>query len=328
MTHSRYMRHAIGLGIAQLGRTAPNPAVGCVIVKDARIIGTGATARGGRPHAEVLALGMAGAHAKGATAYVTLEPCAHQGETGPCAQALIDADIARVVIANRDPNPKVSGRGIAMLREAGIDIIEGVEAETAAELHAGFFLTQTHNRPLVTLKIASSADGKIATASGQSQWITGEQARAYGHALRGNHDAILTGIGTALADDPSLTCRLAGRAGDSPKRFVLDRQQRLPKDAKMQPCTALKDDLANILSNLADQGITRLLVEAGPTLSTTFLHAGLVDWLYWFKAPLLIGADGRNAIAALPDKPLDAMRRMKLQDRFSLGEDVCEVYTF
>jgi diaminohydroxyphosphoribosylaminopyrimidine deaminase/5-amino-6-(5-phosphoribosylamino)uracil reductase len=326
VTHSRTMRHAIRLGAAQLGRCAPNPAVGCVIVQGERIIGVGATARGGRPHAETIALQMAGADASGATVYVTLEPCAHIGKTGPCAQALIDAGVAHVIIANRDPNPNVSGRGIAMLMDAGINVIEGVEADAASELHAGFFKTILQKRPLVTLKIASSADGKIATASGQSQWITGPKAREYGHALRANHDAILTGIGTVLADDPSLTCRLAGRAKDSPKRFMLDRQGRAPKSAKIHPCTTLNAPLDECLAQLSAQGITRLLVEAGPTLSTAFLREGLADQLYWFKAPLLIGADGRDAIATLPDAPLDAMHRMQLSQRFSLGEDVCEMY--
>ena len=305
--HQIFMQHAIRLASDQLGRTAPNPAVGCVIVKDEHIIGTGATARGGRPHAETIALGVAGEKAKGATAYVTLEPCSHQGETGPCANALIKAGVAHVVIANQDPNPKVAGNGIKMLKEVGIEVMGGIAAEEATLLHEGFFRTQLHQRPLVTLKIASSLDSKIATASGHSQWITGPEARAYGHALRANHDAIATGIGTVLADNPSLTCRLAGREEDSPKRYVFDRQNRLPENAALHPCEVLAhDSIEDALNDLAQQGITRLMVEAGPTLNTAFLKSGLVDWLYWFRAPITIGADGRDAIETLDDQPLDA----------------------
>lgn len=325
--HNQYMTHAIRLATDQLGRTAPNPAVGCVIVKDDCIVGVGATARGGRPHAETIALEMAGSDAKGATAYVTLEPCSHDGKTGPCAKALIAAGVACIIIANRDPNPAVNGSGIQMLCNAGIDVIEGVEQGEAAQLHEGFFRTLHDKRPLVTLKIASSLDGKVATASGQSQWITGEQARTYGHGLRANHDAILTGIGTVLADDPSLTCRIAGRESDSPQRFVLDRMQRTPDDAAIHPCTVLTSpSVGDALHDIAEQGITRLLVEAGPTLSTAFLKAGLVDWLYWFRAPVTLGADARSAVNGLPDTPLDALSRMRLTESFSLGPDVCEVY--
>lgn len=321
------MQHAIRLGHAQLGRTAPNPAVGCVIVKDGRIVGTGATARGGRPHAETQAIAMAGRHAKGATVYVTLEPCSHQGQTGACALALIEAGVARVVIGNRDPNPKVSGSGIVMLRAAGIEVIEDIEAEAAQQLHEGFFRTLRDHRPLVTLKLATSADGKIATASGQSQWITAERARAHGHLLRASHDAVLTGIGTVLADDPSLTCRLAGREPDSPQRFVLDRQNRLPKAAKIHPCDVLSHpSVEEALHALSARGITRLLVEAGPVLSTAFLQSACVDWLYWYRAPLVIGSGGRDAIGSLPDQPLETLARMRVTERLVLGEDVCEVY--
>lgn len=327
MKHHRYMAQAIRLGEAQLGRCAPNPAVGCVIVKNEQVVGIGATARGGRPHAETQALSMAGEAARGASVYVTLEPCAHQGQTGPCAQALIEAGVAQVIIGVRDPYPGVTGRGVALLREAGIEVIEGIEAEAAATLHEGFFRTVRDARPLVSLKLATSLDGKLATASGLSQWITGPQARTYGHLLRAQHDAILTGIGTVLADDPALTCRLPGREADSPQRFVLDRRNRLPANAAIHPCETLTHTtLTGALNALAGRGITRLLVEAGPTLSTALLQAGLVDWLYWFRAPLLIGAGGRDAIDTLPDAPPDALTRMTLQAHFRLGGDSCEVY--
>lgn len=321
------MRRAIALAERQLGRTAPNPAVGCVIVKDGCVIGVGATARGGRPHAEIIALEMAGEDAKGAAAYVTLEPCSHTGETPPCAQALIAAGIACVITGNQDPNPKVAGAGIAMLRAASIEVIENIEAQKAAKLHEGFFRSIGGKRPFVTLKIASSLDGKIATESGQSQWITGKAARDYGHLLRANHDAIATGIGTVLADDPSLTCRLAGREADSPKRYVFDRQNHSPDDAKIHPCSLLNAPLEAALQQMAKQdGITRLLIEAGPTLNTAFLQAGLVDELYWFKAPLLIGAGGRDAITALPDSPPCQLARMQLKQSLRLGVDRCEIY--
>lgn len=326
--HYPHMRHAIALARKQLGRCAPNPAVGCVIVAPSgQIIGVGATHQSGRPHAEAMAIAMAGADARGATAYVTLEPCSHHGQTPPCAQALIDAGIARVFIASQDPNPKVSGSGIAMLRAAGMEVVLGIAEDEAALLHEGFFKSLSVKRPLVSLKIASSLDGKIATASGESQWITSEQARRYGHALRGEHDAIATGIGTVLADDPALTCRLAGREEDSPKRFVFDRNTRLPTNAKLHPCVALSQPLAEALEVMAlEHGITRLLVEAGPRLSSAFLQAGLVDWLYWFKAPLLLGAAGRSALGDLADAPLNRMPRMRLERRLQLGADSCECY--
>lgn len=320
------MRHALRLALAQLGRTAPNPAVGCVIVSQGRIVGATATARGGRPHAETQALAMAGEAARGGDVYVTLEPCSHEGQSGSCARALIAAGVARVVIANRDPNPQVSGGGIALLRAAGIGVIEGVEAAEAAQLHEGFFRTMMQNRPMVSLKIACSLDGKIAAASGESQWITGEKARAYGHVLRASHDAIATGIGTALADDPSLTCRLAGREEDSPRRFVFDRNGRLPEDAKLHPCAILQVPLAQALAAMAKDGITRLLIEAGPTLSTAFLQAGLVDWLYLFRAPMVLGSGGRDAFGENAQPDLAAALQLNPLQQIELSPDRLEVY--
>jgi diaminohydroxyphosphoribosylaminopyrimidine deaminase/5-amino-6-(5-phosphoribosylamino)uracil reductase len=227
------MRHALTLGDRALGTVAPNPAVGCVIVRDGVIVGRGWTQRGGRPHAEAVALRQAGDAAKGATAYVTLEPCAHIGQTPPCAGALIEAGIARVVVAIEDPDPRVSGRGFAMLREAGVTVETDVLRGEAAAANAGFFLRIVKKRPLVTLKLAVSADGKIARAPGGDQWITGEEARRFGHLLRARHDAILAGIGTVLADDPELTCRIPGLEDRSPVRVVLDSGLRLPFGSKL-----------------------------------------------------------------------------------------------
>ncbi len=233
MNDARHMRHALTLSERALGSVSPNPAVGCVIVRDGIVVGRGWTQRGGRPHAEVVALRQAGHAAKGATAYVTLEPCAHIGQTPPCANALIEAGVARVVATVEDPDPRVSGRGFAMLRAAEIAVETDVLRDEAAALNAGFFLRITKKRPLVSLKLAVSADGKIARAPGGDQWITGEEARAFGHLMRARNDAILAGIETVLADDPELTCRVPGLEDRSPLRVVLDSKLRLPMASKL-----------------------------------------------------------------------------------------------
>ena len=205
-----HMRAALALARRGLGNTWPNPTVGCVVVRDGRVIGRAVTAPGGRPHAEPLALAMAGTAARGATVYVTLEPCCHHGRTPPCTEALIAAGVARVVIASPDPDPRVNGQGIARLRAAGIVVDAGLLAAEAEDVNAGFFHRVRHGRPLVTLKLASTLDGRIATRTGESRWITGEPARRMAHALRGRHDAVMVGVGTVLADDPDLTCRIPG----------------------------------------------------------------------------------------------------------------------
>lgn len=322
-----FMKIALQLASRGLGIVAPNPAVGAVVVKAGRIIGTGYTARGGRPHAETQALAMAGEAAKGATLYVTLEPCSHHGKTGPCAQAIIDAGITHVVSACGDSNPKVAGAGYAMLRAAGITVTEGLCEAEARALNAGFLSVMERGKPLVTLKMATSLDGLFTTSTGESKWITGEQARNHGHLLRATHDAILTGIGTVLADNPSLTCRLPGREQDSPKRIVMDSKLRTPVDAKVFPAWiitseesmrqkdkvdsltkagaklfAVPDDqgrpsLHAALKLLAQHDITRLLVEAGPSLSREFMEQKLADRLYWFRAPLFIGTTEKLASA-------------------------------
>ncbi len=328
------MAAALVLASRGLGRVAPNPAVGCIIVKEGRVVGRGWTQPGGRPHAEAEALARAGEAARGATAYVTLEPCAHQGETPPCAAALIGAGIARCVVALEDPDPRVDGRGLESLRAAGIAVESGLCRAAAAELNAGFLLRQQDGRPLVTLKLATSLDGRIATQSGESQWITGPAARAQGHRLRATHDAVLVGSGTAVADNPRLDVRLPGLEAASPVRVVLDGRLRVPlthdlvsrareqatwlftrldadvprKEAYLQAGVEVvplsldaagRLSLAEALQALGARGLTRVLVEGGGQLAAGLLQADLVDSLVWFRSGSVIGGDGLPGVAGL-----------------------------
>jgi len=330
----RWMRMALAVGRRGLGAVWPNPAVGCVIVNQGCVVGRCWTQPGGRPHAETEALRRAGQAACGATAYVSLEPCCHWGRTPPCADALINAEVRQVVVAVEDPDPRVAGNGIARLRAAGLVVDIGLGAEEATEINAGFLIRQRLGRPLVTLKLATSLDGRIATGSGESQWITALPARMRGHALRAAHDAIMVGTGTVLADDPQLTCRLPGIGQRSPVRVVLDRQLRIPRsaaviaDARQTPTWILtlrsadaarrsallaagvtlidvdpdaenRIDLVAALAALGERGVTRLLIEGGARLAAALLRTRLVDRLAWFHAPLLIGGDGIPAVAAL-----------------------------
>src|SRR5580692_5156169 len=228
-----HMRSALALARRGVGNTWPNPSVGCVVVKHGRVIGRAVTAPGGRPHAEPAALDIAGVAARGGTVYVTLEPCCHWGRTPPCTDALISAGVARVVIATRDPDPRVDGAGIARLRAAGIEVAEGVQQEEADEVAAGFRTRVREGRPLVTLKLASTLDGRIATRSGESRWITGEPARRAAHALRGRSDAVMVGVGTVMADDPELTCRIPGYRPNPVVRIVADSRLRTPLTATL-----------------------------------------------------------------------------------------------
>lgn len=312
----RHMRTALALAARGLGRVAPNPAVGCVLVREGRVVGRGWTQPGGRPHAETEALRRAGVAAKGATAYVTLEPCSHHGQTGPCADALIEAGVARTVVAMEDPDARVSGRGIARLREAGIDVSLGVLAGEAKDLNQGFILHRTRHRPLITLKLASTLDGRIAAASGDSKWITGDEARAEAHRLRATHDAILVGSGTALADRPALTCRLPGITDQNPLRVILDRRGRVPD--RVPPRDEAAETLVlghgldtpiEALKALAERGITRLLIEGGGSVAASFLTTGLVDRLVWFHAGGILGADALAAVAALHHERVADMPR-------------------
>ncbi len=355
------MRAALALARRGLGRVWPNPAVGCVIVNEGRVVGRGWTQPGGRPHAETEALARAGPAAHGATAYVTLEPCCHWGRTPPCADALIAAGLSRVVVALEDPDPRVAGGGLARLRAAGIAVETGLGAAEAAEINAGFFQLVRLGRPLVTLKLATSLDGRIATASGESRWITGPPARERAHLLRATHDAILVGTDTVIADDPQLTCRLPGLDAHSPVRIVIDRQLRVPLDARVfaearqipswvvtlastdqarrkalsdagvvviaaEPDPAGHIDLGRALTLFGERGLTRLLVEGGGRLAAALLRGGLVDRLVWLHAPLLLGGDGVPAVAELG---LDALADAPGFERLAsetVGEDVLTIF--
>ena len=337
---------------------APNPAVGCVIVsEEGHIVGRGSTGRGGRPHAETQALTQAGEAAYGATAYVTLEPCAHQGQTPPCANALIEAGVARVVAALEDPDPRVSGKGFAMLRAANIEVVVGPGANEAAEQNVGFFMRVREGRPLVTLKIAQSLDGKTAAASGESRWITGEAARRFGHLMRARHDAILVGIATALADDPELTCRLPGLEDRSPLRVVLDTRLKLSEWSKLAQTASVtptlvfttsegggaltacgvevikvardvrgRPDVAAVLAALGARGVTRLLVEGGGTVHATFLDRGLADRLEVFTAPIILGEAGHSGIESLAAYTLGEAPRLRRIARRRFGPDLLESF--
>ncbi len=355
------MQTALRLAERGLGNVWPNPAVGCVVTREGRLVGRGWTQPGGRPHAETEALARSGAAAQGATAYVTLEPCCHWGRTPPCTDALIAAGIRRVVVAGEDPDPRVAGGGIARLRQAGIDVAAGLCAEEAAELNAGFFTRVQFGRPLVTLKLAASLDGRIATQTGESRWITGAAAREVAHRLRATHDAVLVGTGTVLSDDPQLTCRLPGLDCRSPVRVALDRTLRIPMEAhiiataretptwivtlpgadpvrrerrraagveivEVAGDAAGQIDIAAALEALGDRGLTRLLVEGGGRLAAALLSAGLVDRLVWLHAPVVLGGDAMPAAAALGlDRLADAPRfdRVHVQP---LGDDVLSLY--
>ncbi len=355
------MRAALALARRSLGRTWPNPAVGCVIVKDGKVVGRGRTRDGGRPHAEVDALGQAGEAARGATVYVTLEPCSHFGKSPPCADALIEAGVAKVVSAMEDPNPKVNGEGHARLKAAGIAVEVGEGAKEAAEINAGFLMRVLTGRPLFHLKMATSLDGQIATASGESKWITGEAARADTHRLRAVHDAVLVGIGTVAADDPDLTCRLPGLGRYSPIRIVLDSKARLSASSKLAAtarkvpvwllCTPLapaaaratlkgcgveiievasgpdgRVDVAAAAQELGKRQLTRVLIEGGGQVAAAFLKAGLIDRLSIYRGGRALGADGRSAVGPLELHKLDFAPRFSLISSRVVGGDTLETW--
>ena len=332
---ARFMALALVLGRRGLGNTWPNPAVGAVIVRNEPhgpvVVGRGWTQPGGRPHAEVEALRRAGAAARGATIYTTLEPCSHFGQTPPCADAIIAAGIARVVSALDDPNPEIAGEGYRRLRAAGITVVTGVGAEEARRAHAGHVRRMREGRPHVMLKLAVSADGKAGLGGRRPAAITGEAARERVHRWRAMHDAILIGVGTALADDPLLTVRLPGMTQRSPVRVVLDSALRLPPEGKLARSardvplwildapparadalrasgvdvllvegSADRRDLAAALKLIAARGITRLMVEGGPTVAAAFFNAGLVDEAVLLRSSATIGPDGIDALEGLP----------------------------
>jgi diaminohydroxyphosphoribosylaminopyrimidine deaminase / 5-amino-6-(5-phosphoribosylamino)uracil reductase len=359
----RFMRLALALGRRGQGRTWPNPAVGAVVVKDGVIVGRGWTQPGGRPHAEPEALRRAGAAARGATLYATLEPCSHTGKSPPCADAIIAAGIARVVSAIEDPNPEVAGQGHARLRAAGITVDIGLCAAEAAHDHAGHFRRIRDKRPHIILKLAVSSDDKIGAAGRKPVAISGEAARARMHLLRAQCDAILVGIGTVRADDPLLTCRLPGMEARSPVRVVLDRAlrisgtSRLVHSARETPLWVMTSGLAEapaamklgaagahvmrvattstpppglelpaVLHALAEQGITRLLVEGGARVASSFVAAGLIDEVWLLRGPDPVGADGVPALEALPLTSITQSPGFRVRGSETLQKDTLTIY--
>lgn len=352
---------ALALGRRGQGRTWPNPAVGAVVVKNGVIVGRGWTQPGGRPHAEPEALARAGAEARGATLYVTLEPCSHHGKSPPCADAIIAAGVARVVSAIEDPNPEVGGQGHARLRAAGVQVDVGLCAEQAAHDHAGHFLRVREKRPFVILKLAVSSDDKIAAAGNRPIVITGEAAKSRVHLLRTHSDAVLVGIGTVLADDPLLTVRLPGLEAQSPVRVILDRALRIPGTSKLvhsarehplwvftsetsdapaamklggagaqvtrvPTANARGLDVKTVLNALSERGITRLMVEGGAKVASSFLSAGLVDEIWLLCGPNKVGADG---VAALGTEPLSIVTQSSQWKRHAtetLDRDTLTIY--
>lgn len=316
------MGAALALAERARGRTAPNPNVGCVIVREGRVVGRGWTQPGGRPHAEAMALAQAGEAARGATAYTTLEPCAHESARGPtCSDSLIAAGVRRVVIALRDPDPRTDGLGIVRLRDAEIEVVTGMRADEAAVSMAGFLTRQWYGRPNVTLKLATSLDGCIALANGKSRWITGRYARAHAHLERARHEAILVGRGTFEEDRPTLDVRLAGLKDRKPRRLMLSRKGRfhMPGADGQWGWITTPADIALL------DGIDHLLVEGGAQTAAAFLRADLVDRLLLYRAPILLG--GRPGLADLGLTALDpAHDRWTLRDARMLGSDRLEVY--
>jgi len=358
----RFMALALTLGRRGQGRSWPNPAVGAVVVKDGVIVGRGWTQPGGRPHAEPEALSRAGEAARGATLYVTLEPCSHIGKSPPCADAIIAAGIARVVSAIEDPNPEVAGQGHAKLRAAGISVDIGLAAAEAAHDHAGHFRRIRDKRPHVILKLAVSSDDKIGAAGRKPIAISGEAAKARVHLLRAQSDAILVGIGTVLADDPLLTCRLPGMEARSPVRVVLDRSLRIPGASRLihsaretplwvmtsnvseapaamklgaagaqvirvaTTSTPPRLDLPGVLHALAGKGITRLLVEGGARVASSFVASGLVDEVWLLRGAEAVGADGVAALDALPLTSITQSPAFKLRVSETLENDTLTIY--
>ena len=354
------MRAALSLAQRGLGNTWPNPAVGCIIVNNDRVVGRGWTQPGGRPHAEREALDRAGELARGANVYVTLEPCSHRGQTPPCADALIEAGVKQVFVAVMDPDDRVSGTGISKLQTAGIGVTPGLLREEAAKVNAGFLTRVEAGRPCFTLKTATTADGKIATKSKHSQWITGGQARQYGHLLRATHDAVLVGSGTALEDDPELTCRLPGLSNDRRPRIVIDGRLRVPLTSKLvrsadkaplwlvtltshsvdrtSPYVAhgvtvipVKADdaghpeIREWTLELGRRGITRILVEGGGGLAGSLMAADLIERIAWFRAPKVMGDDGIAAISAFGADRIEDLHQFQTNLSKPLGQDRLDI---
>lgn len=359
MSDKEYMKIALELAKTAKGKTNPNPMVGAVIVKDGVIVGSGLHRKAGEPHAEVHAFQMAGEHAKGATLYVTLEPCSHYGKTPPCANLVKSSGVRRVVVATKDPNPQVAGRGIQIIKDAGIEVEVGVLEEEARRLNERFIHNMQTKRPFVISKFAMTLDGKIATHTGHSKWISGEQSRLSVHYLRNEVDAILVGIGTVLADNPSLTTRIPGVKGKNPIRVILDRNLRIPLDANvlntdiadtiivtstnadpmkiaelekrnvtMIYCTSVDEglDLREVMEELYKRNIMDVLLEGGSEINTSFLRAGLIDKFIVYIAPKVLG--GRNSKTPFtgPDVDLiDESFPIEFDSVEKSGEDLCMI---
>jgi diaminohydroxyphosphoribosylaminopyrimidine deaminase / 5-amino-6-(5-phosphoribosylamino)uracil reductase len=346
----RFMRLALEEASRGLGRTAPNPAVGAVLVRGGRVVGRGHHARAGGPHAEIVALRQAGAAARGADLYTTLEPCDHFGRTPPCSVAVTEAGVRRVFVGSRDPNPLVNGKGTSRLRRAGVEVVAGPLRAECDALNAPWFRFVASGRPFVTLKVAATLDGRIATAGGDSRWVSGPAARAWVHRLRDQVDAVLVGRGTALADDPRLTARLPGGAGRDPLRVVLDTELRLParlrlfrqrsaartlvlhaarRERDLGPRVDLLRcargpgglDLGDVLARLAARGVVHLLVEGGAAVAAAFLSAGLVDRLALVLAPRVLGGGLCWSGQAGPARMAEALRLRDLTVE-RLGDDL------
>ena len=354
---------AIGLARRGLGNVWPNPAVGCVIVRDQRVLATGWTQPGGRPHAEAFALAHCHETVIGATAYVTLEPCSHIGQTPPCADALIAAGVVRVVIGVIDPDPRVAGRGVERLRAAGIEVVTGVMAAACRDGLAGYLMRCHSQRPLIAMKTATSLDGKIALSNGQSKWITGPQARQFGHLLRARYDAILVGMGTIRADNPGLDCRLPGLNHHSPRVIVIDPEFFVDIKAhifthhknqivigktsengsdQFDRCRRLIDhgvdviqidsndgqaiDSALICQELAKKGMTSVLIEGGAHTQTQFLLANLVDHIWWFRGAMVMGGDAKSCSGSMMYHNIVDIARWDHSARHQFDHDLIDFY--
>lgn len=347
----KYMRRALSVARRGLGCVWPNPSVGCLLVKNGKVLVQARTADGGRPHAEALALQKAGDAVKGATAYVTLEPCRHETTTPSCAKSLIEAGVKRVVIGCLDPDPRTAGQGVKLLTDAGIDVECGILENECIILNKGFIFKINKERPFINVKTATSLDGKIAMASGESKWITGDEARKHVHQMRGQYDAILTGVQTVLKDDPQMNVRLSMKVR-SPVRVILDGHLQTPLSARiLSPDAAVyifyqdgdaagfaeKDhvhlvqmdprNLADVVTYLAlEVGITRLMVEAGTAVTISFLRAGLCDRLSWYRAPIIMGGDTYDLTKGLSYAQLSECLRLERRAVKSLGQDLLEIY--
>jgi diaminohydroxyphosphoribosylaminopyrimidine deaminase / 5-amino-6-(5-phosphoribosylamino)uracil reductase len=357
---TRFMLNAIELSRRGLGATAENPPVGCVIAQQEIVVGRGFTAMGGRPHAETIALAQAGAMAQGATAYVTLEPCFHHGQTSPCSQALINAGISRVVCAVEDPDDRVSGKGLAQLRSHNIEVLTGICRAQATKVLAGYLSRKRLNKPLVLLKLAISADKKLATNDPDNRWITGALARNRGHLMRSQSDAIVVGVGTVIADDPDLTCRLRGLQHLSPLRVIVDTKLRTPvtshlvqsareipvmiacsqdveieqslklfeKGVEIIPCAdkAGRVDLTDLLAKLAAHGVNRVLFEGGAKIAAALIEDQLIDQLAIFTAPFDIGVKGTPAFASITLDEVTKQLSLVEDYKLNVGGDQLTLY--